>query len=265
VVIDGFISTPADGSTMIGVVPAAGEGTRLRPLTEDRPKGMVEIGDRPLLAHVLDTLVATGVDELVVIVGYELSAIVDAFGDEYRGLPITYVHQRDRLGLGHAVLQAAPQIDGPAVVLNGDNVFETPPSWIDRLDLGAPGIGNAVVVVEEVSRKEARTTATVDVEPASIDGPDGTERVRGRVTSITEKPTDPTSTLVATGCHVLPESIVDALELLTPSERGEFELPDAIGVLIRAGATVLAVDTAGERVNVNTEADLRRANRLLEH
>jgi len=249
---------------MIGIVPAAGEGTRLRPLTAQRPKGMVEVGDRPLLAHVFETLADCGVDEFVVVVGYELSTIVDHFGDEFRGLPITYVHQREQLGLGHAVLQTAPHIDEPAVVLNGDNVFGTPPDWIDQLELGAADVGDALVLVEEASRDVARKTSVVQVEDTAVTGPTGVGEVRGRVTSIVEKPDDPASTLVGAGCYVLPETIVDALSLLSPSERGEYELTDAIGVLIRAGATVLAVETAGKRVNVNTEADLELASTLVE-
>jgi len=66
---------------MYGVVPAAGKGTRLRPLTDDTPKGMIPVDDQPLLNHVFDRLLATGVDELVVVVGYELGAITDSYGD----------------------------------------------------------------------------------------------------------------------------------------------------------------------------------------
>ncbi|SDJ69786.1 glucose-1-phosphate thymidylyltransferase [Halovenus aranensis] len=107
---------------MIGVVPAAGQGTRLRPLTDDTPKGLVDIAGQPLLAHVFETLLDSGVDELVVVVGYRAGDIVAHFGESYAGCPLTYVHQRERLGLGHAIAQARPHVDGPFVVLNGDNV-----------------------------------------------------------------------------------------------------------------------------------------------
>ncbi|WP_268105473.1 sugar phosphate nucleotidyltransferase [Natronomonas gomsonensis] len=98
---------------MYGVVPAVGEGTRLRPLTDDQPKGLVAVASEPLLAHVFATLRESGVDELIVVVGYRKAQIIEYFGDTYRGLPITYVHQREPHGLGHAVLQAAPYVDGP--------------------------------------------------------------------------------------------------------------------------------------------------------
>lgn len=70
---------------MDAVVLAAGEGTRLRPLTEDKPKGMVEVADTPILTHCFDQLIELGVDELVVVVGYLKEQIIDHYGDEYRG------------------------------------------------------------------------------------------------------------------------------------------------------------------------------------
>lgn len=233
---------------MIGVVPAAGTGTRLRPRTEDLPKGLVEIAGEPLLAHVFETLCESGVDELVVVVGYGASAIIERFGDEYADVPITYAYQREQLGLGHAILQAEPSVDGPFVVLNGDNVVAG--------ELGAPierfqrTAVDAVIAVEEVDRETASETGVVTVED-------------GRVIELVEKPDEPPSTLVTTGCYVLPEKIFDALGLLRPSDRGEYELTDAIDVFVRAGAVVEAVELGVERVNVNTPADVARAEGLV--
>ena len=107
---------------MDGVVLAAGEGTRMRPLTADRPKGLVEVAGQPLLTHCFDTLLSVGVDRLVVVVGYRGDDIVSRYGDQYRDAPIAYVRQDDRLGLAHALEQARPAVDGTFVVLNGDNV-----------------------------------------------------------------------------------------------------------------------------------------------
>ena len=234
---------------MHGVVPAAGAGTRLRPLTEERPKGLVEVDGRPLLAYVFDTLLDAEVTELVVVIGHLGEKIVAHFGDEYRGRPITYVHQRERLGLGHAVARAEAHVEGSFVVLNGDNVFTggIEPA-LDRF--GRSGV-DAVLLVESVSEAAARETGVLAV--------DGT-----RVVDVVEKPADPPSTLITTGCYVLPQSIFDALELLQPSARGEYELSEAVGLLVASGRRVEAVPIPGERVNVNTEADVERAERLFE-
>jgi dTDP-glucose pyrophosphorylase len=234
---------------MLGVIPAAGQGTRLRPLTKDKPKGMVNVAGRPLLAYVFKTLLDSGVDELVVVIGHRAGTIVDHFGDTFENVPITYVHQREQRGLGHAVRQAAPHIDEPFVVLNGDNVVAG--TLEKQIKAHQTTDTEAVLGVERVDRDTARKTGVVTVED-------------DRVTEIVEKPDDPPSQLVTTGCYVLPDSIFDALGLLHPSDRGEYELTDAIGVLLRAGAPVTAVELDSDRVNVNTQADLERAAALVE-
>ena len=233
---------------MYGVVPAAGEGTRLRPLTDDTPKGLVDVAGQPLLNHVFDRLLAVGVDQLVVVVGYELGAITDHYGDSYHGTPITYVHQRDQLGLGHAVARCASVVSGTFVVCNGDNVFQNPQSAaVDRArDDGV----DAVVVTEELSREEATKTGVIETDD-------------GRVERVVEKPADPPSRLSTTGWYVLPEEVFDALELCRPSDRGEYELADGLSVLAAAGATVETVALDGWRINVNTPADVDRAEQLL--
>ena len=74
---------------MKGIVLAGGEGTRLRPLTVDKPKGMVEVNGNPILTHCFKQLVELGADELVVVVGYLKEQIIDHYGDAFRDTPIT--------------------------------------------------------------------------------------------------------------------------------------------------------------------------------
>jgi len=231
-----------------GVVPAAGEGTRLRPLTDSRPKGLVPVGGKPLLTHVFDRLIEAGVDELLAVVGYEKAAIVEHYGDAFRGHPITYVHQRERRGLGHAVLQAAPHVDEPFVLLNGDNVFGCDVSPAVRRT-SADGV-DAAVVVADATPEEAATTGVL-------------EATDGRVTGVVEKPDDPPSTLVTTGCYVLPPAVFDACRLVRPGDTGEIELTAALDLLVTAGLTVEPVRLDGPRVNVNTPADVERAESLI--
>ena len=232
---------------MHALIPAAGRGTRLDELTEDRPKGLVDVAGRPLLAHVFDTAIEAGAAELVVVIGYEGAQIVDRFGDAYEGVPITYVHQRVHRGLGHAVLQADSRIDGDFLVVNGDNVFaDAVTPAVDRLDRDSV---DAVLGVENVSEAVARTTGVLQTDA-------------GTVTGILEKPADPPSTTVTTGCYVLPNDIFHACALLQPSAAGEYQLSEAVGLLIRAGYTVETV-RLGDRVNVNTPADIDRASELV--
>lgn len=211
---------------MKAIIPAAGEGTRLRPLTETKPKAMVEVDGDPLLAHVFRSVQDIDVQELIVIVGYRLEEIISHFGTEFNGIPITYVHQRNQLGLAHAVHQAEPHVDDTFIVVNGDNVFLDSIEAADNIPSN-PDV-DATILTETVSESEAANTGVVEAE--------GTD-----ITSITEKPDHPASTTVTTGWYLLPEEIFDAIDLLEPSDRGEYELTDAIAVLLRAGATVKAV------------------------
>ncbi|MDB2265975.1 sugar phosphate nucleotidyltransferase [Halorubrum ezzemoulense] len=109
---------------------------------------------------------------------------------------------------------------------------------------------DAVLAIEEVSPEVAATTGVIETDEA------------GRVTGIIEKPAEPSSTLVTTGCYVLPEDVFHACALLRPSAEGEYQLSEAVGLLVRAGYEVATV-RLGERVNVNTSEDVGRASELL--
>ncbi|WP_336336518.1 sugar phosphate nucleotidyltransferase [Haloarcula brevis] len=235
---------------MDGVVLAAGEGTRMRPLTADKPKGLVEVAGRPLVTHCFETLLSVGVDHLVVVVGYRGDDIVARYGDQYRGTPIAYVRQDERLGLAHALEQARTAVDGTFVVLNGDNVCRA--NVGEALDRHRATDASATLLVEDVSRAEARSTGVV-----TTDG-------EGRVTGLVEKPADPPSTLVTRGFFVFDPAIGHACALTRPSERGEYELPDAIDLLLSAGHRVEAVELDGWCHNVNEPGDVAAVERRLD-
>jgi glucose-1-phosphate thymidylyltransferase len=235
---------------MKAVIPVAGKGTRLRPRTEEKPKALVEIAGTPILSHCFDRLRTVDVEEFVVVVGYRKEQIMAYYGDAYEGTPITYVHQRDQLGLGHAVLQAEPHVDDDFILLNGDNFFHA--------DLGAAvdrqqsADVDAVILVEEVSRNAASQSGVILTDDA------------GTVVDLVEKPPDPKSTLVNAGCYVLPPRVFHALALVQPSTRGEYELTDAIDLLVKARLSVETLPLDGWRRNINTEADVEYVERRLE-
>jgi len=234
---------------MHAVVPAAGEGTRLRPLTEDRPKGLVPVAGRPLLAHVFDACLDAGAARLVVVVGYRGGAIREYVGATYRGAPVEYVEQRQRRGLGHAVGLAGPRLSGDALVVNGDNVVGGSLAPLvarhDRADAAA------TLLVETVDPEAARETGV-----CAFDG--------DRLVGLVEKPDDPPSTTVLAGALVGTPALFDACRDVEPSARGEVELPRAVSALLDAGERVDLVRYAGDRVNVNEEADLARAADLVD-
>ena len=110
---------------MKAVVLAAGEGTRLRPLTRTRPKPMLPIGNQPLLEHVLEAAREAGIDEFVFVVGYKRERIQNHFGDgDDWNVDIEYAVQETQLGTGHALLQVERYVDGEFLALNGDRIIE---------------------------------------------------------------------------------------------------------------------------------------------
>ena len=107
---------------MIAVVLVGGEGTRLRPLTYDRPKAMLPIAGRPFLAHLLDRLVAGGVERVIFSCGYLPDPIVAGFGDGYGGMALEYAIEPEPLDTAGAIAFAARGRvgAGPFLALNGD-------------------------------------------------------------------------------------------------------------------------------------------------
>src|SRR6056297_1366141 len=111
-------------SVSTAVVLAAGEGTRLRPLTRNRPKPMLPAANRPIIEYVFDALVDAGIEELHVVVGYKRDRVQGHVGSTYRGVPVTYHTQEKQLGSAHAALQARDALDDDFLVVNGDQVIQ---------------------------------------------------------------------------------------------------------------------------------------------
>ncbi|SEP72712.1 bifunctional sugar-1-phosphate nucleotidylyltransferase/acetyltransferase [Natrinema salaciae] len=194
---------------MKAIVLAAGEGTRIRPLSESRPKPMLPVGDRPLAAHAVDAAVDAGADEIVLVVGYESETVREYFGAERRGVPVSYAVQTEQAGTAHAVDSARDHIDGPFAVLNGDNLYD--PAAIDRLFAECPAVCAATVA----SPSNYGVLSTTD----------------GTVTDIVEKPDDPPTTLANAGAYAFPAEAREWLEV-PQSDRGEREITDVLARLV---------------------------------
>jgi glucose-1-phosphate thymidylyltransferase len=235
---------------MKAVILAAGKGTRLRPLTEGKPKVLVEVDDKPLLEYAFDSLIDIGVSEFVVVVGYKKEQIMERYDDEYRDVPITYAHQREQLGLAHALLTAEPYVDDDFMLMLGDNVFEA--NLGDVINRQAEERADAAFLVEEVPWEEASRYGVCDTNEY------------GEITRVVEKPDDPPSNLVMTGFYTFTPAIFHACHLVQPSDRGEYELPDAIDLLIQSGRTIDAIRMDGWRIDVGYPEDREEAERRVQ-
>ncbi|MDL0143564.1 UTP--glucose-1-phosphate uridylyltransferase AglF [Halobacterium salinarum] len=234
---------------MQAVVLAAGEGTRLRPLTEDKPKGMVEVNGKPILTHCFEQLAELDADELVVVVGYRKQDIIDHYGDEFEEIPITYAHQREQNGLAHALLTVEEYINDDFMLMLGDNIFQA--NLEDVVRRQQEDRADAAFLVEEVDWDEASRYGVCDTNKY------------GEVTDVVEKPDDPPSNLVMTGFYTFSPAIFHACHLVQPSNRGEYEISEAIDLLIQSGRTIDAIGLEGWRVDVGYPEDREEAEEQL--
>lgn len=226
---------------MKAVVLAAGEGTRMRPLTATRPKPMVPVAGKPLVEHVLDAA-AEHVDGYVLVVGYKADAIREYLGDAHRGKPITYVDQDEQRGTAHAIGTADPHVDERFLALNGDVVID------DGL-------------VAKLANADSTAIATMRVDDPRSYGVVG--RDGDRVVDIVEKPDDPPSNLANLGLYAFDPAIFEYIDRTGRSERGEYEITDSIEMLIEDGDRVVAVEHDGAWLDVGRPWEVLDANERL--
>ena len=228
------------------VVLAAGEGTRLRPLTRNRPKPMLPAADRPILEHVFDALIAAGVERLHVVVGYKRDRVQNHFGPTYRNVPIEYVHQGKQLGSGHALLRAREAVEDEDgfLVVNGDQVVER------RM------VADVLAAFED----DDASAALAVTEQADVSHYGGVVTEGDRVVELVEKPDTDDYRLLNAGVYAFDATIFDAIEE-TPRVQGELALTDTLVRLIDAdgddGDSATDADGDGDGEESATDAAVR--------
>jgi glucose-1-phosphate thymidylyltransferase len=208
-----------------GVILAAGKGTRLYPVTHHIPKPLLPLANRPTLHYALDRLKELGITDICIVVGEMGAQMREELGDgsDY-GIRLSYVTQTEPKGLAHAVGFAREFVAGePFVLYLGDAIYsEGFQKFAARfVESGCANL-NIVKAVEDPSRF-------------------GVANVSGeRIVKLVEKPKEPESNLAMAGMYFFGPEIWSVLPDLQPSGRGEYEITDAIQMLIDQGHTVLA-------------------------
>jgi len=236
------------------VVIAAGQGVRLLPITETKPKHMVPIGGKPVIEHIVDCLASNRIEELLLVVGYRKETIQQYLGNgEQIGVKVDYVVQAGVLGTGHAVGLAERYVgDGDFLVVNGDLLIT--PETIGRV-LKTHEQSPSKTVMAVVPVPNAKEYGIV-----SLDG--------DRVVEIAEKPESigALGNLANAGLYVFKKNIFGAIEETPKSVRGEFEITDSVRILIEKGVEIHAarIDPSGW-MDIGCPWDLLEANkRVLE-
>jgi len=226
------------------VILAAGEGTRMRPLTENRPKVMMPIANKPLLEYIVREVVSAGVRDITFIVGYRQDAVRDYFGDGSRlGARIDYIVQDKQMGTGHAFGMASGVCDGRFLAMNGDVVV----SARHLKKLLARNM-DAVVTVKKVADPQAYGVIETDGD---------------LVRRIIEKSPDPPSDMANAGIYLFTRSIFDGIANTGLSPRGEIEITDSLQFLIDNGKRVGFVLMEEEWLDVGKPWELLTANEMV--
>lgn len=255
------------------VFPVAGLGTRFLPATKAMPKEMLPVVDKPLIQYAVEEAVNAGVTDLVFVTGRSKRSIEDHFDSApeleaelerkkktelleiVRNIisPKTnciYIRQSAPLGLGHAVLTAAPIVgDEPFAVLLADDLIDADRPVLSQLVDCALTHQASVLGVEDVPREHTNRYGIVSTDP--IDA--RTSKVHG----IVEKP-DPSvapSTLAVVGRYVLDPTIFVHLRQTRPGAGGEIQLTDGIAAMIR-DRSVCAYRYEGNRYDCGSKAGM---------
>ena len=235
----------------MGVILAAGKGTRMRPFSEHWPKPILPLGGRPLIAPQLEMLRAVGVEDVVIVIGHLGHEVVRELGGGERfGLRISYVEQGETLGIAHAVYKLERHVDRPFFLFLGDIYFETEnlATMPERL-IGPDGADGVLAVKREPDAEKIRRNFVV-----LTDGD-------GRVHRVVEKPRFAKTDLKGCGIYLFGQSFFDAVRR-TPrtAMRDEYEITDAIQIYIDDGYRVEAAEVIKDDLNLSFPMDLLELN-----
>jgi len=244
--------SPAPPPIRKAVFPAAGLGTRFLPATKAQPKEMLPLVDKPVIQYVVEEAAASGIESIIIVTGRGKTAIEDHFDVAYeleqllerRGkhdllaqvrsisdlIRISYVRQKEPLGLGHAILMARDLVGHePFAVFLGDDIIEAKvPVMRQMMDVHARR-GCSVIGVERVARERTRDYGIVALKEGGAPG-----RVQ-EVADLVEKPApeEAPSDLAIIGRYILTPEIFQHLETTRAGSGGEIQLTDGLRSLLR--------------------------------
>jgi dTDP-glucose pyrophosphorylase len=237
-----MISEPVTKAILL----AAGRGTRMRDLTNELPKPMIEVRGKPILLHIIEGLRAAGVTHFLIVVGYRADVVQDFFGDGGKfEVTVEYATQVVQDGTGRVVELGKTFASQDAFILSYGDILVDPRNY---LKLVHPGAAEAMISVkrnEDVSKGGAVFV-----------------NERFEMTDLREKPKpgEPTSPWYNAGIYTFRPSIFEFTARLQKSIRGEYELTDAIRELAQSGKLVQALELEGEWADVRDPEVLAELN-----
>lgn len=244
-------------SDVVGIIPAAGKGRRIReyPLSNILPKPLLPINDICIIESPIRILERAGVDDIIVVVNHKADLIKEYLGDGRNwGVKIRYVYQPKLNGIAGAVMDCEPEVPGDFVVALGDE--------LTILDEGC----TIYPMLDEIKHDNVHicVAETYEIDLNIIK--DTNEMVTdsgGTIIDMVEKPTDPRVLTRGTGIYACKHSVFDFMKGVPPSKvRGEIEMTDVVNMYAHVG-WARSFWLPGHTVNINSFKDLKNAQRTM--
>jgi len=233
---------------MKAVILAAGKGTRLLPLTENIHKGLLLVGNKPLLEHSINALAENKIKEIFIVVNHRKEDIMKYFGDGSKfGVNIDYQYQENpKGGTADAVRCVKDKIKESFILLNGDVFFQ--PSIIKKLKESYVDC-DGLIICKKVKNPQEYGVFKIE---------------KNRIVKIIEKSKNPPSDIANMGIYILPEEIFDAIEKTPLSARGEYELTDSIQILVNEGFDFKPLIVDEYLIDIGRIEDYEKAKEMYE-
>ena len=235
---------------MRGVILHGGAGTRLRPLTYSGPKQLIPVANKPVSQYVLEDLRDCGVRDIAIILGETFPELVrEYYGDGSRfNVKITYIYQGKPLGIAHAVGLCKDFVgDSPFIVYLGDNILQY--GIKAHFEKFVSEDYDAMILLKEVEDPTRFGVAKFDE--------------KGKLVKLIEKPKVPPSNYALVGVYFFKPVVFDVIKELKPSWRGEFEITDAIQLMLERGHRVGYSFVDGWWLDTGKKDDILYANMLI--
>jgi glucose-1-phosphate thymidylyltransferase len=230
------------------IMPVAGKGTRLLPITKHVPKPLVRVAGRPVLDYVVDRLAGMDVEELIFITGH-LKEQIEAYARRAYDIPSRFVEQKIQDGTAGAVNLARPWVDGPVLIVFVDTVFDADLSIVNTVD------ADGIIWAKEVEDYQRYGVVVTDE--------------HGYMQRIVEKPSEPISRLANIGLYYVRDwvALFDGIDatLAGPQQTGEWFLTDAFQYMIDHGRRLFTAEVGGWYDCGKVETVLSTNLHLLQH
>jgi glucose-1-phosphate thymidylyltransferase len=237
---------------MKGIILHGGHGTRLRPLTHTGPKQLLPIANKAMSQYALEDLKTAGVTEIGIIIGDVYPEKVKEYygtGEKF-GVKITYIYQDKPKGISHAIRLCKDFIgDDKFIVYLGDNVLRK--NLIDYTKKFQTSNSDAMILLCKVDDPQRFGIAELDKDNL------------GKIKKIMEKPKNSPSDLAVIGIYFLTPKIFGVIDRLKPSWRGEFEITEALQMLMDDGDKIEYDTVTGWWKDTGTPEDIIHANKLV--